>query len=112
MAYTPAAESYSRAANVPFYIEGHDAPEGWRRFDQIYSEIADATPTRGQWRFQTLIGACPSIAHLAPSTQRDILLVVLRDMITLPEDCDRVARISQGVYRWVFTTVGREEVAA
>ena len=103
MSYTSAAEAYSCAAARPHPVPGYDTPNGWSSFNQIYSEIADATPV-GPTGFRTseLIDQCPSIAHLAVRTQGEILRVVIRDMLALPVDCDGLIRSPGCRFVWRF----------
>lgn len=111
MSYNAVAESYSRAKRVP-YVDVHalargiSFPEGWSRFDQVYSDIADCTPTEGCFRTRELLedGVLPSIAGIAPKTRRDIVQVVLRDMRTLPAEADGLERVFTGCYRWRFAS--------
>lgn len=112
MSYSAVAESYSRAKRVP-YVDVHalargiSFSEGWSRFDQVYSDIADCTNTDGCFRTRDLLekGALPSIAALAPKTRRDIVQVVLRDMLTLPAEADGLERVFSGCYRWRFASL-------
>lgn len=108
MSYNQLAEQFSRVAKVPFRSTPlvnalkFDYPAGWTRFDQVYSEITDATPTEGFWHGAAdLVGQCPSIAHYSARTQREILQVVLRDMRSLPQHCDRIEKVG-AQFRWVF----------
>lgn len=107
MSYNSHAEQFSRAARARFFstplVDARKVsyPAGWSRFDQVYSEIADATPTDRAWSRAVLIGACPSIAHYSERTQSEILGVVLRDMRALPADCDRLQK-SGHQFVWVF----------
>jgi hypothetical protein len=103
MSYTQTAERYAHDATPMDPKPGHSQPAGWCLFDQVYSEIADATPLEGVWRLPTLVGRIPSIAHYAPKTQGDILRVVARDMQTLPPEADRIRRLAGG-FVWVWGT--------
>jgi hypothetical protein len=103
MAYTQSAERYARGATPATAKPGCTLPEGWCLFDDVYSEIADATPIEGVWRLTGLVGRIPAIAHYAPRFQADILRVVIRDMRTLPPEADRVRRHAGG-YVWVWGT--------
>lgn len=101
MSYTQTAERYASGATPMTPKPGYALPTGWCLFDQVYSEIADATPLEGIWKTSGLIGKCPSIAHFAETTQGDILRVVLRDMATLPPEADGVRRHAGGL-SWRF----------
>lgn len=101
MSYNQMAESFSRAAAVPHVDPRFDWPAGWSKFDQVYSEIADATPTDEPFRLSTLIDELPLLAALAPKTQHEILAVVRRDMCSLKKG-DGLVRVRGGVYQWVF----------
>lgn len=103
MSYNQQAEMFSRAASRPFpKMLGVSVPKGWSCFDQVYSDIADATPTDKPFRPSELVGELPTIAHLADKTQREIVAVVVRDMQALPADCDGLTRVRGGVYQWRF----------
>lgn len=100
--YNAQAESYSNGARSPFVGgTGFSYPKGWSRFNQLYSEIADATPTDEPFVVSRLLGQLPSIAHLAPKTQSEILRVVVRDMVRLTAPSDGLVRVKGGCYRWV-----------
>ncbi len=96
MSYSLTAERYARGATPMTLKPGYALPAGWCLFDQVYSEIADATPLQGIWKTSGLIGKCPSIAHYATSTQGEILRVVLRDMAALPPEADGIKRYPSG----------------
>lgn len=112
MPYNAQAESFSRAASTPWHYtdigaRAHHAgisfPKGWSKFNAVYSDIADFTPTDGPFRTRDLmVATLPSIANFAPKTRHEILLVVLRDMLALPADCDGLVRKRVGVYQWRF----------
>lgn len=114
MAYNQLAESFSRAAKVLFADtqagvaqtkRGFSFPDGWSKFDELYSEIADATPTDGTFRTSSLLddpSVLPLISGYSLSCRRDIVQVVLRDMRSLPADCDGLERVGGGLYRWRF----------
>jgi hypothetical protein len=110
MSYTQTAERYARGATPIEPRPGYTLPEGWCLFDEVYSAIADATPTQGVWRLPTLVGRIPSIAHYAPKTQGDILRVVARDMQALPPEADRIRRLAGG-FVWVWGTEPAAEAA-
>ena len=108
MGYNAQAESFSSSKSVR-YIPTPDEtarrisfPDGWSKFDQVYSDIADATPTSGLFRASLLVNNLPSIADFAPKTQSEILRVVIRDMCALPDSADGLVRDRAGVYRWRF----------
>lgn len=101
MSYNQQAESFSRAAAVPHLDPRFDWPAGWSKFDQVYSEIADATPLDRPFRVRELVGALPLLSALAPKTQHEILSVVRRDMCAIT-DGDGLRRVKGGVYAWVL----------
>lgn len=108
MAYNAGAEQYSKAAAVPWYkgILGISYPDGWSHFDQIYSEIADATDLRRSFKTSDLVGQLPSIMHLAPKSQGDIIRVVVRDMLTLGPEADGLQRVGgMHRYQWRFAAL-------
>lgn len=107
MSYNAQAESFGRSAarECPPKV-GFDVPQGWSWFDQVYSDIADATPVDAPFRRMGLVGQLPSIAHLAPRTQTEILAVVVRDMLALPPACDRLVRVRAGLYQWRLSSSG------
>ena len=90
--YSQTPESYSLKTN----------PE---EFQRIYSEIADATPTKEGWKIRDLIGRLPSIDFYAESTQGDIIRVVVRDIRNLPDNHDRLYN-SRARYKWLFAPRG------
>lgn len=107
MSYNQQAESFSSSGRR--YIPTSDEvarnisfPKNWSQFDQVYSDIADVTPTREAFRSSGLVNQLNSIAHFAPKTQAEIIRVVVRDMCNLPADADGLVRIRNGVYRWRF----------
>ena len=104
--YNSQAESFGAGKVKAFAPEPYATPNGWCRFDNVYSDIADATPTEGAWRGAELVGQLPTIAALAPKTQVEIVAVVLRDMQRLPDGADRIRRVRAGWFEWEFTDKG------
>lgn len=103
MSYNAQAESYSLAAETPWPTPGFDHPAGWSSFNQVYSDIADATPINDVgFRVSELIGNLPSIAHLSPRTQGEIIRVVVRDMLSLPMQADGLRRAPGCRFVWRF----------
>ena len=97
--YNPMAESFSAAKAVPTW---NSPSKGWSRFDQLFCEVADATPCEGVFRAASLVDELPSIARLAPRTQAEIIRVVIRDMAALEAPADGLVRVKAGVYRRRF----------
>jgi hypothetical protein len=102
MSYNAQAEVFSLAAETPWLKPGFFNPSGWTAFHQVYSDIADATSCEQPFRISDLVGQLPSIAHMAPKTQAEILRVVVRDMVALPMQADRLVRVKGGWAQWRF----------
>lgn len=98
MSYNAQAESYSYAAGTRVF----GPSDGWTTFLQVYSEIADATPVETCFQASALVGQLPSIARMAPRTQREIIAVVIRDMVALGPEADGLDRVKGGWYQWRF----------
>jgi hypothetical protein len=98
MSYNAQAESYSVAVGTLVF----GARDGWTRFLQVYSEIADATPVDTCFQASAFVGQLPAIAQHAPRTQREIIAVVIRDMLTLGAEADGLVRVKGGWYQWRF----------
>ncbi len=87
--YVSTAEKYS-----------HD--KGKELFDKVYSDITDCTSTEEYFKVKDLLNNLPSIDFYSIKTQKDIIYVVLRDMLKLPEKDDGL--IKKGTsYEWRFT---------
>ena len=102
MSYNKQAESFAARAAKPVLSPkpGITYPKGWSRFHEVYSDIADATPTDQPFRTSELIGDLPSIAAFAERTRREILAVVVRDMQAMPKGSHGIVKVRGGVYQW------------
>lgn len=98
--YCQLAETYSKKSAIPFVPKRGDVPSGWSKFDQVYSDISDVTDPDAPFKRVDLVGQLPTIAHHSPKVQADIIAVVLRDMVALPADCDRLIKPTARCYRW------------
>jgi hypothetical protein len=100
--YCQLAETYSKKSAIPFVpLRGH-VPSGWSKFDQVYSDISDVTDPDAAFKRADLVGQLPTIAHYSQKVQAEIIAVVLRDMVALPADCDRLVKPTARCYRWQF----------
>ena len=100
MPYASTFEKYSKAAATPCFTGGQQT-----LFDQVYSDIADATVTSSiePFKVSDLVGRLPSISHLGTWTQADIIRVVVRDMLLLPPEADGLVRLgSSWRLKWRF----------
>lgn len=82
MAYNQFAESYGVGKTPSQQPWPFTTPEGWCRFDDVYSNIADATPIGREFRRRDILNL-PVLAKYARKTKTEVLSVVLRDMCNL-----------------------------
>lgn len=71
-------------------------------FLRVYDEIADASPPTADFRIRDLIGHLPSVKRYADKTQAEIVRVIIRDTLTLPENHDRIIKTLRCGFRWNY----------
>lgn len=71
-------------------------------FLRVFSEIADITPTKDDFRIRDLIGKLPSVKRYADKTQAEIARVIIRDSQTLPDNHDRILKSRRTGFKWSY----------
>lgn len=71
-------------------------------FLRVLEEIADASPSKKDFRIRDLIGHLPSVKRYADKTQAEIVRVIIRDTLTLPETDDRIIKSLRCGFKWSY----------
>ena len=106
--YSQLAEQFSQKAQRILNInKGPHGKWSWTWFDEVYSNIADATPIDAPFKPSKLVNELPFIQHYSQKTQTEIIKVVVRDMQILPIPAHILRKTpGHGNYIWDFSQEG------